>query len=86
MIVKRVNARVRDALRDRTCAIGACDMGNLLYWAIVALVIAVVAGLLGFGGIAGAATNIAQTLFYIFVVIFVIVLILNFVTGRGPRV
>ena len=29
--------------------------GNLLYWAVVALVIAVIAAVLGFGGIAGTA-------------------------------
>ena len=29
-------------------------MGNLLYWAVVLLVIAIVAGFLGFGGVAGA--------------------------------
>jgi uncharacterized membrane protein YtjA (UPF0391 family) len=38
--------------------------GNLLYYALVALVIAIVAGVLGFGGIAGTAAGIAQTLFY----------------------
>ena len=29
-------------------------MGNLLYWAVILLVIAIVAGFLGFGGLAGA--------------------------------
>jgi uncharacterized membrane protein YtjA (UPF0391 family) len=34
--------------------------GNLLYYALVALVIALVAALFGFGGIVGAAAGIAQ--------------------------
>jgi uncharacterized membrane protein YtjA (UPF0391 family) len=59
--------------------------GNLLYYALAALVIALVAALFGFGGIAVAATGIAQTLFYVFLVIFLVVLILNFMRrGRGP--
>jgi uncharacterized membrane protein YtjA (UPF0391 family) len=36
--------------------------GNLLYWALVALLIAVVAAVLGFGGIAGTAAGIAKLL------------------------
>jgi uncharacterized membrane protein YtjA (UPF0391 family) len=59
--------------------------GNLLYYALVALVIALVAGFLGFGGIAGTATGIAQLLFYVFIVVFLVVLIMNFIgRGRGP--
>ena len=34
--------------------------GNLLYWTIVALVVALVVAVLGFGGIAGAAADIAK--------------------------
>ena len=56
--------------------------GNLLYWAIVALVIAVVAGALGFGGIAGAAAGIAKILFWVFLVIFLVVLVYGF-HGQG---
>ncbi len=51
--------------------------GNLLHWAIVPLV----AGVLGFGGIAGAAADIARILFWVFLVIFLVVLLMNF-TGR----
>src|SRR3954454_25164648 len=61
--------------------------GNLLYWALAALVIAVIAAVLGFGGIAGAATDIARILFWVFLVIFLIVLVMNFMgKGRGPTV
>jgi uncharacterized membrane protein YtjA (UPF0391 family) len=51
--------------------------GNLLYWAIIPLV----AGVLGFGGIADAAADIARILFWVFLVILLVVLVLNF-TGR----
>jgi uncharacterized membrane protein YtjA (UPF0391 family) len=64
-----------------------CPMpANLLYYALVALVIALVAGALGFGGIAGTATGIAQLLFYLFIVIFLVVLLLNFVGRRRPPI
>lgn len=44
----------------------------MLYWAIVFFVIAIVAGVLGFGEMAGAASGIAQILFFVFLVLFVI--------------
>jgi uncharacterized membrane protein YtjA (UPF0391 family) len=50
-------------------------MGNLLYWAIVFLVIAVVAALLGFGGVAGVATQGATLLFWIAIILFVVSLV-----------
>jgi uncharacterized membrane protein YtjA (UPF0391 family) len=65
---------------------GITPAGNLLYYALVALVISLVAAFLGFGGIASTAAGIAQTLFYVFLVIFLVVLVLNFVgrsRGRG---
>jgi uncharacterized membrane protein YtjA (UPF0391 family) len=60
--------------------------GNLLYYALVALIIAIIAGALGFGGIAGTATGIAQLLFYIFIIVFIVVLLFNFMGRRGPRI
>ncbi|MBS1705855.1 MAG: DUF1328 domain-containing protein [Armatimonadetes bacterium] len=53
----------------------------MLYWAAVFFVIAIVSAILGFGGIAGASAGIAQTLFVVFLVLFVISLIL-----RRPKV
>lgn len=47
-------------------------MGNLLYWALVFLVIALVAALFGFGGVAGTAMSGAQLLFWVAIVLFVI--------------
>jgi uncharacterized membrane protein YtjA (UPF0391 family) len=50
-------------------------MGNLLYWAVVFLVIALVAAALGFGGLAGTAMAGAQMLFWVAIVLFVISLV-----------
>jgi uncharacterized membrane protein YtjA (UPF0391 family) len=52
---------------------------QMLYWALIFLVVAIIAGVLGFGGIAGAATDIARVLFFVFLVLFIIGLVL----GRG---
>jgi uncharacterized membrane protein YtjA (UPF0391 family) len=50
-------------------------MGNLLYYAIVFLIIAVVAAVFGFGGVAGTAMEGAKLLFWVAIVLFVITLI-----------
>jgi uncharacterized membrane protein YtjA (UPF0391 family) len=47
----------------------------MLYWAFVFLVVALVAGVLGFSGIAGTSAGIAQTLFWVFLLVFVVSLI-----------
>jgi uncharacterized membrane protein YtjA (UPF0391 family) len=44
----------------------------MLYWAIMFFIIAIVAGLFGFGGIASGAASIAQILFFLFVVLFLV--------------
>lgn len=54
-------------------------MGNLLYWALVFLVVAIVAGVLGFGGIAGTAASGAHLLFWIAVILFVVSLVMGLV-------
>lgn len=50
-------------------------MGNLLYYAIVFLVVALVAAFFGFGGVAGTAMEGARILFWVAIVLFVISLI-----------
>jgi uncharacterized membrane protein YtjA (UPF0391 family) len=56
----------------------------MLYWALVFFIVAIVAALFGFGGIAAGAVSIAQVLFFIFLVLFVISLIMGLVR-RGGR-
>jgi uncharacterized membrane protein YtjA (UPF0391 family) len=51
----------------------------MLYWALMFLVIALVAGIFGFGGIASTATGMAQILFVIALVLFVVSLLTGFV-------
>ncbi|HUI21863.1 MAG TPA: DUF1328 domain-containing protein [Methylocella sp.] len=50
-------------------------MGNLLYWAVVFLIVAVLAAIFGFGGVAGTAMAGAKILFWVAIALFVIALI-----------
>jgi uncharacterized membrane protein YtjA (UPF0391 family) len=54
----------------------------MLYWALVFLVVALVAALFGFTGIYAAASGIAQILFFVFIVLFIVSLISGAMTGR----
>ena len=58
---------------------------DLLWWAIIALVISIVAGALGFTGVSAGAATIAKVLFGIFLVI-AVVLFLMVVLGVGAAV
>jgi uncharacterized membrane protein YtjA (UPF0391 family) len=49
---------------------------DLLWWAVIALVVSLIAGALGFGGVARGAATIAKVLFGIFLVIAVILFIM----------
>jgi uncharacterized membrane protein YtjA (UPF0391 family) len=58
----------------------------MLSWILGFLLLALIAGALGFTGIAGASIGIAQTLFYIFLVLFVVSLIVHLArSGGGPK-
>jgi len=50
-------------------------VGNLLYWAVVFLIVAVLAAIFGFGGVAGTAMAGAKILFWVAIALFVIALI-----------
>jgi len=54
-------------------------MSNLLYFAVVFLIIAIVAALFGFGGVAGTAIEGARILFWVAIVLFVISLVVSLV-------
>ena len=54
----------------------------MLRWALIFLVIGLIAGLLGFTTIAGASIAIAKTLFFIFMLIFVVLLIAGLTVAR----
>jgi uncharacterized membrane protein YtjA (UPF0391 family) len=46
--------------------------GNILYWAIILIVVALVAALLGFGGVASTAMSGAHLLIWVAVIILII--------------
>jgi uncharacterized membrane protein YtjA (UPF0391 family) len=54
---------------------GNCSM-DLLWWAVIALVVSLIAGGLGFSGVASGAASIAKILFGIFLVIAVLLFIM----------
>jgi uncharacterized membrane protein YtjA (UPF0391 family) len=56
-------------------------MSNLLYWAIVFLVVALIAAFLGFGGVAGVATEGARMLFWVAIIL----VVLSFIGGMLRR-
>jgi uncharacterized membrane protein YtjA (UPF0391 family) len=58
----------------------------MLYWAAVFFIIAIIAGYLGFGGVAVAASGIAQTLFFVFLVIFLVALVMGLSRRRAPPI
>lgn len=54
----------------------------MLHYAAVFFVIALVAAVFGFGGIAAGAANIAQVLFFVFLIGFVISLVMGLLQRR----
>lgn len=54
----------------------------MLNWAITFFILAIISAVLGFGGIAGTLVWAAELLFYAFLVLFVVTLIANVVSGR----
>jgi uncharacterized membrane protein YtjA (UPF0391 family) len=49
----------------------------MLSWALIFFVVAIIAAIFGFGGIATASAGIAQVLFFLFLVLFVVSLIMG---------
>jgi uncharacterized membrane protein YtjA (UPF0391 family) len=58
----------------------------MLYYALIFFIVAIIAGALGFGGIATATAGIAQILFFIFLIGFVVTLVMHLLSGRRPPV
>lgn len=56
----------------------------MLGWVITFLFVAIIAGILGFGGIASTSAGIAQTIFFVFLVLFLIAMVFRAVRGRPP--
>jgi uncharacterized membrane protein YtjA (UPF0391 family) len=58
----------------------------MLGWALTFLIVALLAAVLGFGGIAGFAVQIAQIIFFVAIVLFVISAVVALAQGRSPTV
>ncbi|MBU2888619.1 DUF1328 domain-containing protein [Celeribacter halophilus] len=56
----------------------------MLGWALTFLAVAIIAAVFGFGGIASASAGIAQVLFFIFIVLFLVAMIARAVRGKPP--
>lgn len=54
----------------------------MLKWAAIFAIAALVLGILGFGGLAGAAWDIAQIIFWLFVIIAVALFVLGLTVYR----
>jgi uncharacterized membrane protein YtjA (UPF0391 family) len=54
----------------------------MLSWVVTFLVVALIAGILGFGGIAGVSIEIAKTIFFIAVVLFLVSAVVGLARGR----
>ncbi len=54
-------------------------MGNLLYWAVVFLIVALVAAFLGFGGVAGVAVEGARLLFWFALVLLIVSVVVGLI-------
>ncbi len=55
----------------------------MLSWVVTFLVIALIAGILGFGGIAGVSIEIAKTIFFIAVILFIVSAVVGIARGRS---
>jgi uncharacterized membrane protein YtjA (UPF0391 family) len=56
---------------------------GLLGWALIFLVVALIAAAFGFGGIANVSVGIAKTLFFIFLIVFVVLVLMNFLRAAS---
>jgi uncharacterized membrane protein YtjA (UPF0391 family) len=54
----------------------------MLRWALAFFVLALVAALFGFGGLAATSAGIAKTLFYVFLIVFLVSLIFGLTASR----
>ena len=55
----------------------------MLGWALTFLVIALIAAVLGFGGIASFAVEIANIIFFVAIILFVISAVFHLIRGRS---
>jgi uncharacterized membrane protein YtjA (UPF0391 family) len=54
----------------------------MLSWVVTFLIVALIAGILGFGGVAGASIEIAEVIFFIAVILFLVSAVVGLARGR----
>jgi len=54
----------------------------MLRWALAFFVLALVAALFGFGGLAATSAGIAKSLFYVFLIVFLVSLVFGLTASR----
>jgi uncharacterized membrane protein YtjA (UPF0391 family) len=54
----------------------------MLSWVVTFLIVALIAGILGFGSVAGISIEIAKTIFFIAVVLFLVSAVVGLARGR----
>ena len=54
----------------------------MLFWALIFFIVAIVSGVFGFGGLSAEAGGMAQTLFYVAIVLFLVSLVTGLSRGR----
>lgn len=57
----------------------------MIRWAIIFLVVGAVLALLGFGGLGGTFIGIAKLLFFVAIAVFVVLLVLGLMAGKGVK-
>lgn len=57
----------------------------MLSWALAFFIVALIAALLGFTGLAAGAAEIAQVLFFLFLILCAVTLVMGLRQGRGPK-
>ena len=77
----RLARRHREVLSTTSIATARTIM---LWWALVFFIIAIVAAIFGFAGIVSAAASVAQVIFYVALVLFVLSFIVH-LAGGGRR-
>jgi len=76
--------RLHEAWRNHSAQNRLASEVIMLRWPLGFFIVTLIAAALGFGGVAASAAGIAQFIFYVFVVLFVVSLLAHFLRGTRP--
>ena len=63
--------------------LAAVNLGTLFWLAIIFFIVAIVAWAMGAGGVAGMSAGVGRALLFVFLILAVILIIINFATYHG---